>query len=73
MKLWLYGNSRVTTLVDTAVARMLDSSRGNATEALQEAIVEMRRDIQLLPWQRLKANDVQHLYLRVSAQRANDQ
>jgi len=66
MKLWLYGSRKVVKKVDAAIASLLDPSRGNATTALQQSIALMRRDIQLLPWQRLKAEEVEHLYLRVA-------
>lgn len=42
-----------------------DQKRGDKTKALQEVIVEMRKDIQLFSWQRIKPDDVRHLFTRM--------
>lgn len=65
-RIWLYANKDVAKSADKVVAQLLKSSPGNATKTLQQTIVAMRRDIQPFYWQRLKAEDVQHLYLRVT-------
>lgn len=67
MKLWLYANNRVAVKLDHAVGLFhKPEKRGEVTKALQEAIVEMRRDIQIWPWQRLKPDDVRHLYTKIA-------
>jgi hypothetical protein len=64
-KLWLYGSKGVAQKMEAALKIMHDPSKGNVTKALQEAVVEMRKDIQLWPWQKLKPEDVNHLYTRI--------
>ena len=65
-KLWLYGSKAVAKKVDNVVSIAHDHKRGNITEALQKAIVEMRKDIQILPWQkRLTPNEVKHIFTRI--------
>ena len=64
-KLWLYGSKGVAQKMESALKIMHDPSKGNVTKALQEAVVEMRKDIQLWPWQKLKQEDVNHLYTRI--------
>jgi hypothetical protein len=64
-KLWLYGSKEVTNKMDEAVSILHDPKRGNITEALQEAVAEMRRDIQILPWQKIDPKEVRHLYSRI--------
>ena len=66
-KLWLYGSKGVAQKMEAALKIMHDHSKGNVTKALQEAVVEMRKDIQLWPWQKLKPEDVNHLYTRIIA------
>jgi hypothetical protein len=66
MKLWLYANKRVAKKLDNAIGLFhKQDRRDEVTKALQEAIVEMRRDIQIWPWQRLKPDDVRHLYTKI--------
>ncbi len=67
-KLWLYGSKRVTEKMEAALKIMHDPSKGDVTRALQEAIVEMRNDIQLFSHQRLKPEAVNHLYTRIARQ-----
>ena len=64
-KLWLYGSKKVAVKMDIAVSILHDSTRGDKTKALQEAVAEMRKDIQVMPWQRLRPEDVKHLYSRL--------
>lgn len=64
-KLWLYGNRKVTKKMDNAVWIAHDQTRGNMIKALQEVIVEMRNDIQLFTWSRIKPDDVKHLFTRI--------
>ena len=61
-KLWLYGNNEVAKKMDRAISIMHNHSRGDMMMAFQEAVVAMRKDIQILPWQRLKPEEVNHLY-----------
>jgi hypothetical protein len=65
MKLWLYGSKKVTLKMEHAVSILHHPTRGNATKAFQEAIVEMRADIQIWPWQRIKPEEVNHLYTSI--------
>lgn len=62
--LWLYGNKKVAMKMDFAVSIIIDQSRGSFTEAMQQVITEMRKDLQLLPWQSLKPEELKHLYAR---------
>jgi hypothetical protein len=68
-KLWLYGSKKVTRKMEYALELLHNPTRGDVTNALQEAIVEMRRDIQLFSWQTLKPEDVGHLYTRIVGDR----
>jgi hypothetical protein len=50
--------------MDSVISRILKGERGDAiTKLLQEAIVAMRSDIQFWPMQRLRPDEVQHLYM----------
>jgi hypothetical protein len=64
-KLWLYGSKRVTEKMETALEIMHNPSKGDVTRA-QEAVVEMRNDIQLFSLRRLRPEDVNHLYTRIA-------
>lgn len=64
--LWLYANKNVAIKMDTAISRIVNPDRGNVSEALKEAIVEMRKDLH--KWygrQSLKSADIKHLYSKV--------
>ena len=66
MKLWLYGNKSVAKKLDRAIGLFhKPDKRNEVTGALQEAIVEMRKDIQIWPWERLRPNEVGHLYTKI--------
>ncbi len=70
VKLWLYGSKTVAKKVDNAVSVAHKKERGNVSEALQEAIVEMRNDIQILPWpilwrKKLTPDEVKHIFTRI--------
>jgi hypothetical protein len=65
-KLWLYGSKGVTRKMEAALEIMHDHSKGDVTRALQEAVAEMRKDIQLSPFQKLKPHDVNHLYTKIA-------
>lgn len=72
MQLWLYGSKKVTRKMDSAVSILHHPEKGgrdNVTKAFQEAIVEMRADIQFwsryLPWKRMKPEEVNHLYTKI--------
>jgi hypothetical protein len=68
IKLWLYANKTVAKKMDSALSILHNPSRGNRTEVLQEIVVKMREDIQVLPWQKLKPKEVNHLYTRIVRQ-----
>jgi hypothetical protein len=70
-KLWLYGTKKVTKKVEIALQIMHNPSMGDLTKALQEAVVEMRKDIQLLSLQNLKPEQVNHLYSKIANRRIN--
>ena len=61
-KLWLYGSKKVTQKMEHALKIMHGDMKEDLTKALQEAVVEMRTDIQIWPWQMLNREDVNHLY-----------
>lgn len=65
-KLWLYGSRAVTQKVEEALSILHNPEKGNATEFFQKAIVAMRDDIQILPWQKIKPKDVNHLYTKIT-------
>jgi len=64
-KLWLYGNKKVASKMKRAVSILHDPTRGNITKALQETVAEMRKDLQVLPWQKIKPEEVKQLYSRI--------
>ena len=65
-KLWLYANREVAFKVDRVASILVDSKRGDRTEAIQEAIVAMRSDIHhKWPFAKIKPEDVKHLYMRI--------
>ena len=64
-KLWLYGNRKVTVMMDDALLIAHDHSKGDLITALQKVIVEMRKDIQIFPWQKIKSDEVQHLFTQI--------
>jgi hypothetical protein len=66
-KLWLYGSRSVALKMDYAISIMIKGSRGNITTALQEAVVEMRKDIQLPYVRRVKPQEVKHIYSRIAS------
>ena len=65
MKMWLYASKSVAIKIDKALSILIKPERGNKTEAFQEAIVAMIKDIQVFPWQNLKPEEVKHLYLTI--------
>jgi hypothetical protein len=65
-KLWLYGNKKVTRKMENALSILHKPTRGNFTKAAQEAIVEMRKDIQISPFQKIEPKDVNHIYTKLS-------
>lgn len=64
-KLWLYGSKNVTKKMDDALSIAHDPRRGNISTALQAAIAEMRKDIQINPLQKLKPEQVNHIFTRI--------
>ena len=71
-KLWLYGSKNVTRKMEKALAIMHDHSKGDVTRALQEAVIEMRKDIHVFSHQYLRPEDVNHLYTRIAGGEIND-
>lgn len=57
---WLYGSKNVALKMNDVASIINDPKRGKGTEALQQLIVEMRKDIQLR--EDLKPDEVKHLY-----------
>lgn len=64
-KLWLYGSKKVTRKMEHALSILHHPDRGNISKAFQEVIVEMRADIQILPWQKIEPEEVNHLYTKI--------
>jgi len=64
-KLWLYASKEVANKMDHAIWIAHDPKRGDMIKALQEVIVEMRKDIQIFSWQKIKPDDVKHLFTRM--------
>jgi hypothetical protein len=62
-KAWLYASKEAAKKIDWVFSITVKPERGNITDAMQEAIVEMRKDVQIWPWERLNPKDVKHLYL----------
>lgn len=62
-KLWLYANKNVARKIEKAMTAFHHPERKeNLVKLLQEAIVEMRKDIQISPFQKLQPQDVNHFY-----------
>ncbi|MEO8230869.1 MAG: hypothetical protein ABI638_01210 [Ignavibacteriota bacterium] len=62
---WLFSNKKLAKKIDALASILIDPSRGNMINELQELIVEMRKDIQPFFWQNLKAKDVKHIYTKI--------
>ncbi len=76
IKLWLYGSKNVAKAMDHAVYILQDRNERNKTphnitKALQNAIAKMRADIQILPWQKLKPEEIEHIYTWLEEKRKN--
>ena len=54
MKLWLYSSKKVARKTEHAIMLFHHQDRGDVTRTFQEAIVEMRRDIQIWPWHEVR-------------------
>jgi len=60
---WLYSNRSVARKLNKIASIIVDRSRSeHPTQDFQDLIIEMRKDIQPFNWQRLKADDVEHIY-----------
>jgi len=64
-KLWLYANKKIAKKMDNALYILHDRSRGDLPKTLQEVVADMRKDIQVMPWQKVKPEDVHHLYTQI--------
>ena len=71
-KLWLYGSKKVTKKMEKALGIMHNPSTGDVTKSLQEAVVEMRKDIQIFSWQKINPEDVGHLYTGIAGPPARE-
>ena len=68
-KLWLYANREVAFKVDKVASILVDPTRGNKTEAIQQAIVAIRKDIHhKWPFSKIEPDEVKHLYMRMGGQ-----
>lgn len=68
-KLWLYANREVAFKVDKVASILVDHRRGNIAEAIQQAIVAMRKDIHhKWPFSKIRPDEVNHLYMRIGGQ-----
>jgi hypothetical protein len=68
IKAWLFASKKVTRKMDRAISILVKPDRGNAMEALQETIAEMRSDIQFCRWrrwQKIKPSEVNHFYTKL--------
>lgn len=65
----LYSNKRVFNKMEN-VLKIIHSKESKAREelieSLQEAIAEMRKDIQVLPWQKIDSREIKHLYTKTA-------
>jgi hypothetical protein len=66
--LWLYGSKKVALEWEKALSIIHDRQRGDLTKALQKAITTMRKDIQISPFQKLKPDEVNHIYTHITRQ-----
>ncbi|MFH1950149.1 MAG: hypothetical protein ABIL06_00885 [Pseudomonadota bacterium] len=64
-KLWVFASRRVAKKMDVVASRVIKPERGNVIEALQEMIAEMRNDIQLWSFSRLKPPEIAHIYTTI--------
>lgn len=65
-KFWLYGNKGVTKKIDKVASILVNPKRGDLTRSVQEAIIEMRRDIRIKGYQGLKPEEVAHMYAKIA-------
>ena len=77
-KIWLFGSREAAIKMDHAVSIMIKPSRGNITSALQEAVAEMRKDIQSFFFsfsfrQTLSPEEVKHLYVQIANVQVDEQ
>jgi len=64
-KLWIFASKKVAKKMDIVASRVIKKERGNVIEALQDLIYEMRNDIQLWSFNRIKATEIVHIYTTV--------
>lgn len=67
-KLWLFGSRKVALKMNSAISILHESSRGNLTEALQEAIVEIRSDLQFSSEEDLLPSEVTHIFTKITGE-----
>jgi len=61
-KLWVFASRKVAMKMKIVTSRVIKPERGDVIEALQEMIAEMRNDIQLWSWSRIKPPEISHFY-----------
>jgi len=61
-KLWVFASKKVVKKMDIVAQRVIKPERGSVLEALQEMIAEMRNDIQLWRYSRIKPPEIAHFY-----------
>ena len=73
IKLWLFSSRNVALKMDDALSIYVNPERGNLANALQQAIAEMRSDIQffwLKNWRKkVRPEEVRHFYMFIGRQR----
>jgi hypothetical protein len=61
---WIYSNKKVAKQLDKIASILINPERGEITKEVQNLIIEIRKDTQPFPWQRLKVSEVKHIYTR---------
>jgi len=72
LRILLYSNREVAIKLQKATRILVKPERGDITEAFQELLSAMRKDVQLfswLNWQKLKSTDFTHIYFNLESKR----
>lgn len=67
-KVWLFANKRVTNKIENLCKIIHKDITGDETSALQEAINEMRNDIQLWTNEKLDPKKINHIYTIITSE-----
>ena len=62
-QIWLFGNRQVAFAVDKLCSVIVDQSRGDIIECLQEVISAMRNDIQIGFRYKINVTDIKHIHM----------